>query len=92
MVYLCKHSVPNLTSCFVVWDVSFHLINNIMVWLSLHLTESAVWKKYILTISLSRYFKNKTAVKSSHTVLDIAWNVTKYHEANNNIWQVDLFT
>jgi hypothetical protein len=63
-----------------------------MVWLSLHLAESAVWMEYILTISLYRHFKNTTAVKSSHSVIDIAWNVTKYHEANDNIWQVDLFT
>jgi len=80
--------VTNFTSCFFVRDVSFHLINNsIMLWLSLHLEFSAIWMDYILNIFLSRYFKNTAIFKLSHKELDIAWNVTKCHEAKNNIWK-----
>jgi glutathione peroxidase-family protein len=43
--------------------------------------------EYILIISLFRYFKNTATFKLSHKASDIAWNVTKYHEARNNVWQ-----
>jgi hypothetical protein len=83
-----KNSVPNFTSCFVIRDESFHLINNsIMMWLSFRLEESAIKMEYILNISLPRYFKNTAIFKLSHNALDIAWNVCKFHEARNNIWQ-----
>jgi hypothetical protein len=40
----------------------------------------AIWMEYNLIISLPRYFKNRAIFKLIHKALDIAWNVTKFHE------------